>query len=75
MAGSSRKTVRFAYEILNDATGDLLATGETVHVICDRQGRPKRCPKNTRKYFPAPGTKSGNEAGKGPAYAMGQILN
>ena len=42
--------LRFAYEILNDATGELLATGETLHVICNRQGRPKLCPKNIASY-------------------------
>src|ERR1700680_2687063 len=30
-----RRTIRFAYEILNSDTGELLATGETVHVICN----------------------------------------
>ena len=35
------RTIRFGYEIFNDATGELLATGETFHVVCNRQGRPK----------------------------------
>jgi acyl-CoA thioester hydrolase len=52
VAGARRKTVRFAYEIFNDATGELLATGETLHVICDHQGRPKALPEKYRKYFP-----------------------
>jgi len=52
VASARRKTVRFAYEIFNDATGELLATGETLHVICDRQGRPKALPEKYRKYFP-----------------------
>ncbi len=45
-----RRTIRFAYEIFNDATGELLATGETLHVICDRQGRPKALPEKYRQY-------------------------
>ncbi len=52
VAEARRRTLRFAYEILNDATGELLATGETLHVICDRQGRPKALPEKYRKYFP-----------------------
>ena len=48
-----RRTISFAYEILNDASGELLATGQTMHVICDRQGRPKALPEKYRKYFPA----------------------
>jgi acyl-CoA thioester hydrolase len=49
---SRRRTIRFAYEIVNSDTGVLLATGETVHVICDSQGRPKALPEKYRQYFP-----------------------
>jgi acyl-CoA thioester hydrolase len=47
---AQRRTVRFAYEIFNDA-GELIATGETLHVICDHTGRPKSLPEKYRKYF------------------------
>jgi acyl-CoA thioester hydrolase len=47
-----RRTIRFAYEILNSDTGELLATGETVHVICNREGRPKSLPEKYRRLFP-----------------------
>src|SRR5579862_8639676 len=47
-----RRSIRFAYEILNSDTGELLATGETVHVICNREGRPKSLPEKYRQYFP-----------------------
>jgi acyl-CoA thioester hydrolase len=47
-----RRTIRFAYEILHDGTGELLATGETVHVICNREGRPKSLPEKYRRFFP-----------------------
>jgi acyl-CoA thioester hydrolase len=47
-----RRTLRFAYEILNHATGELLATGETLHVVCDGAGRPKALPDKYRKHFP-----------------------
>jgi acyl-CoA thioester hydrolase len=53
---SHRRTVKFAYEIVNQASGDLIATGETVHVICDRAGRPKSLPEKYQKYFPAKGS-------------------
>jgi acyl-CoA thioester hydrolase len=49
---SQRRTMRFGYEISNQATGELIATGETTHVICDRRGRPKSLPEKYRKYFP-----------------------
>ncbi len=49
---SQRRTVRFSYEVLNKASGDLIATGETLHVICDHLGRPKSLPVKYRKYFP-----------------------
>jgi acyl-CoA thioester hydrolase len=47
-----RRTIRFAYEILHDGTGELLATGETSHVICNGQGRPKSLPEKYRRFFP-----------------------
>lgn len=47
------RTIRFAYEIFNDTTGELLATGETFHVVCNRQGRPKALGEQYRKLFSA----------------------
>lgn len=49
---SRSRALRFAYEILRKADGELLATGETLHVICDGRGRPKTLPQKYRKYFP-----------------------
>ncbi len=46
---TQRRTVRFGYEIFKD--GALIATGETLHVICDRTGRPKSLPEKYKKYF------------------------
>jgi acyl-CoA thioester hydrolase len=48
-----RRTLRFAYEIVNDATGQLLTTGETVHVVCNKAGRPKALPEKYWKLFPS----------------------
>lgn len=50
---SRKRTLRFGYEIISQATGELLATGETGHVICDRLGQPKSLPEKYRQYFPA----------------------
>jgi len=47
-----RRTIRFSYEIVNSSNGELLATGETIHVICDSHGRPKALPEKYRTYFP-----------------------
>jgi acyl-CoA thioester hydrolase len=58
VVGSQRRTVRFGYEVLNEATGETIATGETVHVICDRQGRPRALPEKYRKYFPGSAAKN-----------------
>jgi len=51
VAQARSRTIHFAYEILNDATGQLLATGETAHVICDHNSRPKTLPEKYRKHF------------------------
>jgi acyl-CoA thioester hydrolase len=56
---SQRRTVRFSYEVLNQASGELIATGETLHVICDHLGRPKSLPVKYRKYFPASSADAG----------------
>jgi acyl-CoA thioester hydrolase len=53
---SQRRTLRFGYEILNQASSELLATGETLHVICDHLGRAKSLPEKYRKYFAASAT-------------------
>ncbi len=55
---SQRRTVRFDYEIMNQISGELIATGDTLHVICDRTGKPKSLPEKYRKYFPGSKDKS-----------------
>jgi len=49
-----RRMISFGYEIFQQASANLLATGDTVHIICDRLGRPKSLPEKYRKYFQAP---------------------
>jgi acyl-CoA thioester hydrolase len=51
IAESGSRKVTFEYEIVNADSGELLATGETVHVICDKLGRPKSLPGLYRKLF------------------------
>lgn len=57
-----KRTIRFGYEVLNDSTGVLLATGETTHIICGRDGRAKQLPEFYCKLFgvgdPAPASAS-----------------
>jgi acyl-CoA thioester hydrolase len=50
---SQRRTVRFGYEILHQASREVVAIGETLHVICNHEGRPKSLPEKYHKYFPA----------------------
>ncbi len=49
--GARKRTIRFGYEIWNDSTGELVATGETHHIICGRCGRPKQLPARYCKLF------------------------
>jgi acyl-CoA thioester hydrolase len=51
VAEFKRRTIRFSYEVLHDETGELLATGETVHVVCDSHGKPKTLPEKYRRVF------------------------
>jgi len=59
---SQRRTLRFGYEIFNQATGEVIATGETLHVICDSHGRPKSLPEKYRRFFPASNGTAGDAA-------------
>jgi acyl-CoA thioester hydrolase len=58
---SRSRTLRFGYEIRRQGTDELLATGETLHVICDGKNRPKALPEKYRKYFPLTARQAGNE--------------
>ncbi len=55
IAKGNSRMCRMEYEVLNDESGELLATGGTTHVFCDRNGRPKSLPAQYRKYFFEPG--------------------
>ncbi len=44
VAESRNRSIRFSYEILRDSDEELLAVGETLHVICGSNGKPKLLP-------------------------------
>jgi acyl-CoA thioester hydrolase len=52
LAESRSRTMRFEYEVFHAASGELLATGETRHVVCDGHGRPKSLPARFREFIP-----------------------
>ena len=54
VASATEKVIKFKYEIRNQETGLLLASGETVHVVTDAAMRPVRIPEAYRKYFHIP---------------------
>lgn len=51
--GARSRIVVFSYEILA-ADGHKLATGETLHVITDRQGKPRTLPERYRQALLSP---------------------
>jgi acyl-CoA thioester hydrolase len=48
IAESRNRTIRFSYEIFRDSDQELLAVGETLHVICGSNGKPKLLPEKYR---------------------------
>ena len=54
LAKATDRVVRYRYEICNKGTGQLLATGETTHVVADIRCRPSRLPDHYREYFLLP---------------------
>jgi acyl-CoA thioester hydrolase len=51
IAESRNRIVKFSYEVIRDADGKVLANGETTHVVCGSNGRPKLLPEKYRKVF------------------------
>lgn len=47
------RSIRFSYELIRDSDGAVLANGETTHVICGSNGRPKVLPAKYREVFGA----------------------
>jgi len=50
---AGNRVVKYSYELLRDSDETLLATGETTHVICGRNGKPKSLPEKYREKFRA----------------------
>jgi acyl-CoA thioester hydrolase len=53
LAETRSRLIRFQYQVWRDADGQLLATGETKHVICGKDGRPGHLPEKYRQLFAA----------------------
>jgi acyl-CoA thioester hydrolase len=54
IGSATTRMCRVEYEVLNDASGELLATGATTHVFCDRNGKPRLLPAKYRAAFSIP---------------------
>ena len=51
---ASDRMIRFRYEICAKITGQVLATGETAHMVTDLNLKPARLPDHYREYFSLP---------------------
>jgi len=49
VTGMRKRVLIFGYEIYKQCTDELIAEGETVHVITDRDGRPRTLPEKYRE--------------------------
>ena len=50
---AGNRIVKYSYELLRDSDGMLLATGNSTHVTCGRDGKPKSLPEKYRGAFGA----------------------
>jgi acyl-CoA thioester hydrolase len=48
---SRNRLIKFCYDVIRDSDGKVLANGETTHVICGSNGRPKTLPEKYRSVF------------------------
>jgi acyl-CoA thioester hydrolase len=46
-----KRIIAFGYEIVNAATRELVATGETIHAVTDRKGRVRSLPDKYAAFF------------------------
>ncbi len=51
LRGVRKRVLVFGYEVYRKQDDELLAVGETVHVITDREGRPRALPDQFREMF------------------------
>jgi acyl-CoA thioester hydrolase len=54
LAKATDRVIRYQYEIRRKGTWELLAAGETAHVLTDINFRPARLPDHYRKWFSLP---------------------
>jgi len=54
LARANDRVIRYQYEIRRKSDDELLATGETAHVVTDFDHRPARLPAHYRQYFSLP---------------------
>jgi acyl-CoA thioester hydrolase len=54
LAKATDRVIQYCYQICNKSTGQLLATGETTHVVTDMNFRLSRLPNRYRQYFSLP---------------------
>jgi acyl-CoA thioester hydrolase len=47
------KLIHFGYELLRAGTGEVLAEGETTHIVADRQMKPRALPEKYMNVFRA----------------------
>ncbi|RPI22141.1 MAG: acyl-CoA thioesterase [Acidobacteria bacterium] len=61
-----RRTLTFAYQLIEASSGTICAEGETVHVVTDQQGRPRSFPDEYRRILlPEEETTTSNDPSKG----------
>ena len=58
LAKATDRLIRYRYEVRKKETGQLLATGQTAHLVTDPELRPARLPESYRKYFSLPPRKN-----------------
>ncbi len=54
LAKATDRVIRYQYEVCRNSTGQLLATGQTAHVVTDLSFHPARLPDSYRAYFSLP---------------------
>ena len=65
-----KRTLRFGYEIIRAATGEVLAEGETGHVVTDSERRVKSLPESyTRQLTQPPSVPRPGESERVPEVA------
>jgi acyl-CoA thioester hydrolase len=62
IAESRNRTIKFAYDVFRDTDGQLLATGETTHIICGSNGKPKLLPEKYRAILMTNGVVASNRS-------------